>query len=68
MSMTTSTTSSPALSSAGFLSSLASLAGRVQEYFRVRKAMEELRSLSPESLKDIGIDRSEIERIVRFGR
>jgi uncharacterized protein YjiS (DUF1127 family) len=68
MSMITSTTSSPALSGAGIRSSLASLFGRVQEHFRVRKAMQELRALSPEALRDIGIDRSEIERIVRFGR
>jgi uncharacterized protein YjiS (DUF1127 family) len=68
MSMITTTTSSSALSGAGFLSSAASLFAGIREHFRVRKAMQELRSLSPEALKDIGIERSEIERIVRFGR
>ena len=68
MTFITSSAPSATLASSGASSRLAGLASAIGEYFRVRRSINELRSLSPEALKDIGIERSEIERIVRFGR
>ena len=56
-----------------------SLSGRAQSFFaglfagfieyrRIRRNTLELGSLSEATLKDIGIDRSEIQRIARLGR
>ena len=44
------------------------LVGTVREHLRIRRATAALNDLSPELLKDLGIDRSEIERVAKFGR
>lgn len=68
MTYITSSATSASLASGGITSRLADLVGAVRNHFQVRRSMNELRALSPESLRDIGIERSEIERVVRFGR
>lgn len=56
----------------GFLARLAGLAGNLiaalAEARRIRRNAQELGSLSDEALKDIGVERSEIERVARYGR
>jgi uncharacterized protein YjiS (DUF1127 family) len=51
---------------------LVGLAGGLFEAFRnhlrIRRATAALNDLSPELLNDLGIDRSEIERVAKFGR
>jgi uncharacterized protein YjiS (DUF1127 family) len=67
--MTTMTSSpSATLASDSIASRLAGFVAAVQEHFLIRRSINELRSLSPEALRDIGIERSEIERVARFGR
>lgn len=61
-------TSSASVSEAGFMARLSALVAPFREYFRVQRSISELRGLSAESLRDIGIERAEIERIVRYGR
>ncbi|MCA0317878.1 MAG: DUF1127 domain-containing protein [Proteobacteria bacterium] len=65
--MTSSAASAP-LASGGIAAGFAGILGAISNHFRVRRSMNELRALSPESLRDIGIERSEIERVVQFGR
>lgn len=65
--LTSSATPAP-LASTGIAAGFAGLVDAVRNHFRVRRSMNELRALSQESLRDIGIERSEIERIVQFGR
>jgi len=45
---------------AGLVRLAAGLAGAIREYLRIRQATA--------ALKDLGIDRSEIERVAKFGR
>jgi uncharacterized protein YjiS (DUF1127 family) len=45
-----------------------SLAAAYAERRRVRRAVAELAGLSSRTLKDIGVERHDIERIVRYGR
>lgn len=47
---------------------LADLIGGLREHLRIRRATAALNDLSPELLKDLGIERSEIARVARFGR
>jgi uncharacterized protein YjiS (DUF1127 family) len=68
MTYMTSSASSATLASGGIASRFASFVAAVQEHFQIRRSINELRSLSPEALRDIGIERSEIERVARFGR
>jgi len=53
---------------AGLVRLATGLAGAIREYLRIRQATAALNDLSPELLKDLGIDRSEIERVAKFGR
>lgn len=61
-----------AASESGFLSRVGGFAGSLfaglADWHRVRRNTLELSALSDESLKDIGIERSQIERIARYGR
>ena len=45
-----------------------SLASDIQRRHRLRKDLKHLQSMSDRMLDDIGISRSEIEWVVRFGR
>lgn len=49
-------------------SRFATVIAALRSHFAMRRSINELRALSPEILKDIGIERSEIERVVRYGR
>ncbi|WP_439574604.1 DUF1127 domain-containing protein [Phreatobacter sp.] len=72
MSLMSSHAPSASSQAGGFLTRIAALAGGLFASFadwqRVRRNTLELGSLSDESLKDIGIERSQIERIARHGR
>jgi uncharacterized protein YjiS (DUF1127 family) len=68
MAYMTSSTSAAAPASGGIASRLTGFVVAVQDHFQVRRSINELRALSPEALRDIGIERSEIERVARFGR
>lgn len=65
--MTQSAEAVPA-SGSSLLARLSGLAAAFSDYMRMRRGMAELRALSPDMLKDIGIDRREIDRYARFGR
>jgi uncharacterized protein YjiS (DUF1127 family) len=62
--LTSSTTLAPSTGPSFFAGIVAGL----RNHFQIRRSVNELRALSPEMLRDIGIDRSEIERVARFGR
>jgi uncharacterized protein YjiS (DUF1127 family) len=68
MTFMTSHASTAELSTARTPSFLGGLLTKIAEYRRIRRNALELHSLSNETLKDIGLDRSEIQRIARFGR
>jgi uncharacterized protein YjiS (DUF1127 family) len=44
------------------------IAGRMMRQHRIRRAHTQLLELDDRTLRDLGIDRSEIGRVVRFGR
>lgn len=67
MSMMTSSAGSLAAPSP-LLARLSGLAAALSDFLRVRRGMAELRALSPEMLKDIGVERCEIDRYARYGR
>ena len=66
--MTFMTQSTEAMPASSLLARLSALPAAVADYLRMRRSMAELRALSPDMLKDIGIERGDIERIVRHGR
>jgi uncharacterized protein YjiS (DUF1127 family) len=41
---------------------------RIYDWWRLSKAAAELNGLDERMLRDIGVSRAEIERVVRFGR
>lgn len=47
---------------------LINIAGRMIRQRRIRQAHDHLMELDDRTLRDLGIDRSEIGRVVRFGR
>ncbi|MCW6506554.1 DUF1127 domain-containing protein [Lichenifustis flavocetrariae] len=47
---------------------IGALAGRLALAWRLRKANHSMHLLSDEMLHDIGVSRSEIEEVTRFGR
>lgn len=53
---------------AGLLRLPGGLLETFRNHLRIRHAAAALNDLSPELLKDLGIDRSEIERVAKFGR
>jgi len=72
MSLMSSHAPSASSQAGGLLTRISGLTGglfaSLADWHRVRRNTLELSSLSDESLKDIGIERSQIERIARYGR
>ncbi|MGU9981657.1 DUF1127 domain-containing protein [Phreatobacter sp. HK31-P] len=68
MSITTLQTTAHDALSTRFANRVFVLFSSIREYLRIRRAAAALHDLSPEMLKDLGIDRSEIERVAKFGR
>lgn len=66
--MTFVTVSNTASSSLAAPSRLWAIPAAIADYFRVQRTINELRALSPELLRDIGIEAGDIERIARSGR
>lgn len=66
--MTSSAESLSTSAPSALLARLSGLAAAFSDFLRVRRGMAELRALSPDMLKDIGVDRSQIDRYARYGR
>ena len=56
------------LPTAGAFRLVGELFENFRNHLRIRRATAALHDLSPELLRDLGIDRSEIERVAKFGR
>ncbi|WP_252511213.1 DUF1127 domain-containing protein [Phreatobacter aquaticus] len=71
--MTTLTTSAfPATLDAGKASpsltkAISAIVGPIAAYMRTRRNLRELEGLSEEALKDIGLSRSDLPRVARWG-
>jgi len=65
---TTTLHAATATSGAALFRPVHNLVASLREHLRIRQATAALQDLSPEMLKDLGIDRSEIERVAKFGR